>query len=63
MVGSGERIMGAAVFLLPGFDEISHDSGYGKVQIEKEQPHLTHLYYKRRSIRPAETNLKGKKHT
>ena len=33
-VGSGERTMGAAMLFLAGFNEVAHDSGYGKVQIK-----------------------------
>ena len=43
-MGRGEKIMWTALFFLLGFDEVVHDLGYGKGQIEKGQRYITSLF-------------------
>ena len=41
--GIGERLMWTALIFPLGFDEVAHDSEYGREQIEKDRPTLHHL--------------------
>ena len=42
-MGRGEKIMWTALFFPLDFDEVAHDLGYGKGQIEKGQRYITSL--------------------
>ena len=42
--GRGERIMWTALFFPLSFDEIVHESGYGREQIEKYHRYTTSLH-------------------
>lgn len=41
--GRGEGVIWIALFFPLGFDELAHDSGYGREQIERDQGYTTSL--------------------